>query len=56
MSRHSLHHSGNESSENASDLKKILNEIRYLKINTKVQFVIVEGELKTLRKKDHKQK
>jgi len=33
-----------------------LNEIRSMKINTEVQFVIVEEELKTLRKKDHKLK
>ena len=56
MSRHSLQHNGNKSSENASNLRKILNEIWSLKINTKVQFAIVEEELKTLRKKDHKQK
>jgi len=56
MSQHSSHHNGNESSENKSDLRKILNEIRYLKINTKVQFSIVEGELHTLRKKNEKEK
>jgi len=56
MSKHSLHHSDNESSENASDLRKILNEIRFVKINTEVQFSIVEEELKSLRKKDHKLK
>jgi len=30
-----------------------LNEIRCMKINTEVQFAIVEDELKSLRKKDH---
>jgi len=55
MFTHFLHHNGNESSENASDLRKKLNKIRSLKINIEVQFVIVEEELKTLRKKDHKQ-
>jgi len=56
MSKYSLHHSDNESSENASDLRKILNKIRLMKINTEVQFGIVEEELKSLRKKDHKLK
>jgi len=56
MSKHSLHHSGNKSSENASYLRKNLNEIRSSKINTEVQFSIVENELKSLRKKDHKLK
>jgi len=31
-----------------------VNEIHYMKISTKVQFVIVEEELKSLRKKDRK--
>jgi len=40
MSRHSSHHSRNESSENKSDLRKILNEIRYLKIKTEVHCLV----------------
>ena len=31
-----------------------MNELRSFKLNTKVQFVIMEEEMKTLRKKDHK--
>ena len=42
MSLHSIHHSGNESSENKSDLRKFLDEIRSLKINTEIKFSIVE--------------
>jgi len=56
MCRHSHHHSGNESSENTSDLRKILNQLRSFKLNTEVQFAITEEEMKTLRKKDHKYK
>jgi len=50
MSRDFVHHNENESSENVSDLRKFLNGIRSMKINTKVQFDIVEEDLKTLMK------
>jgi len=53
MSRHCLHHSGNESQHNTSDFWKILEEIQIMKINTDVQFTIMAEELKTLKKKDH---
>jgi len=56
MSRHSHHHSGNESHDNTSDLQKILKEIRIMKINIDVQFAIMVEEMKTLKKKDHKYK
>jgi len=51
MSQHSYHHSGNESSENTSDLRKFLDELRILKINTDIQFAIMAEEMKTLKKK-----
>jgi len=56
MYKHFAHHNGNKSSENASDLRKNLNEIHSMKINTEVRFSIVEEELKSLTKKDHKLK
>jgi len=56
MSRHSHHHSGNESIENTSDLRKILDELHILKINTDVQFAITAEEMKALKKKEHKSK
>jgi len=56
MSRHSHHHSGNESYDNASDLRKILEELQILIINTDVQFAIMAEEIKVLKKKDHKYK
>jgi len=51
----SHHSSGNESS-GIFDLKMILNEIQSLRINTKLQFALVEKELKTLRKKEENSK
>jgi len=56
MSRHSHHHSGNESNDNTSDLRKILEELWIMKINTDLQFAIMAEELKTLKKKEHKYK
>jgi len=56
MSRHSHHPIGNESSENTSNLRNFFNELRYFKLNIEVQFAIMEEEMKTLRKKDHKSK
>jgi len=53
MSQHSHHHSGNESHENTSILRKFLEEIQIMKINTDLQFVIMAEEIKTLNKKDH---
>jgi len=54
MYKHYPHHSGNESSENKSNLKIILNEIRSCKINTKAQFAIVKADLRTLRNKEER--
>jgi len=56
MSRHSHHHSGIESHDNTSNLRKVLEEIWIMKINTDVQFAIMAEEMKALKKKDHKYK
>jgi len=56
MSKHSHHQNGNESNENTLNLRKKLNKLRSLKLNTEVQFAIMEEEMKTLRKEDHKSK
>jgi len=56
MSRNSHHYSGNESLDNTLDMRKDLEEITIMKINTDVQFAIMVEEMKTLKKKDHKYK
>jgi len=56
MSKHSFHPSRNESQDTTSDFQKILEELRVMKINIDVQFAIMEEEIKTLKKKDHKYK
>jgi len=43
-------------SRNTSYLRKILEEIWIMKINTDVHFAIMAEEMKTLKKKDHKYK